>query len=159
MRVPARGVGGLCRGFVDSDKLVEGRREPFPKRRHAQHRVKVGQVVVHPRPVDADDPGEAPVHRAQPMARHAEGETEIAEVVIVTGLRNRIEQRRDRLREVLVDVRVRPHHIGRTLRVAASAGRRRDRTGLQNPGHAVLVNRPLDVLRCPQLGLEPEREP
>ena len=119
----------------------------------------VRQVVVHPRAVNADDPGQAAVHRAQSMARHAEGETEIAEVVVITRLRDRIEQRRNRPREILVDVGVRPQHIGRTLRITASAGRRRDRTGLEYPDHAILVNRPLDVLSRPQLGFQPEREP
>jgi len=93
MLVPAGGIGRLCGSLVDSDKLVERLREPFPKRRHAKHRVDVRQVVVHPRPMDADDPGEAALHRAESTTRHAEGETEIAEVVVVTRLRDRIKQR------------------------------------------------------------------
>ena len=157
--VPAQSIGRLRRRLIDSDELVERCREPFAERRHAKHRVDVRQVVVHPRPVDADDPGEAPVHRAQSAPRHAEGEPEIAEVVVVTRLRDRIEQRRNCPREILVDVGIRPQHIGPTIRVAISPGGCRDGAGLENPEHAVLVDCPLDVLSRAQLGFQSERKP
>ena len=48
---------------------------------------------------------------------------EIAEVVVVADARDRIEQRRDRLREVLVDVGVRPE-AGAWVRAALGPGRR-----------------------------------
>ena len=52
---PVRTAALLCREILRADELVERGGQLLAERRRAQHRVDAGQVVVHPRAVDADD--------------------------------------------------------------------------------------------------------
>jgi hypothetical protein len=65
--------------------------------------------------MDADDLAESRFHLFQPHAGHTEGSAKIAEVVVVTLSSDRIQQRADRLRKVLVDVGVGPPDAGASV--------------------------------------------
>ena len=89
----------------------------------------------------------------QRASRDAERAAEVAEVVVVAGARDRVEQRRDRLGKVLVDVGVRPD-----LRVGRGPGSPSCPVPGSDPGVVMgrdlddpevpgAIHRPLDVLR------------
>jgi hypothetical protein len=80
---PAGRAGRRCRDAIGADELIECDRQLLAERRHAQHRVDVGEVVVHPRAVRADDRSERAIHRREPAARHAKREAQVAEVVVI----------------------------------------------------------------------------
>src|SRR5262249_31201424 len=140
LRTAAESGPGRGARVSRSKNRVEGCGEQVAGRRRSQHRMDAEKVVVHPGAVHADDVPERLFHARQPMARDAERAAEIAEVVVVAEARDRVEQRRDRLREVLVDVGVRPANL------RALSGRRGDRPRLKKPELTILVDRPLDVL-------------
>ena len=152
-------VGGshaLCRGVFGADELIERAREHVTERHRSQDGVDAGQVVVHPRAMDADDLAQRRLHQRQAVARHPKRAPEVAKVVVVAKTRDRVEQRGDWLRKVFVDVRVRPLN----LRVAGPAALwpRGYRTALNDPELAVTINRPFDVLRRAEGVLDVERK-
>ena len=103
----------LVGDLFGADELVERRRQLLAERRRAQHGVDAGQVVVHAGAVHADDLPQRIVDRREAPRRQSERAAEVPEVVVIAGRRHRVEQRRDRLREVLVDVGVRPEDLAR----------------------------------------------
>ena len=130
-------------------EAVERRVQAIATRRHPQDGMDVGEVVVHPRAMHADDAVEALLHRTQAARGHAECGTQVSEVVGVARRGDRVEQRRDRIGKVFVDVGIRPERHGRS---SSCGGRgrgahRRDRAALEDPKATVRVDRPFDVLR------------
>ena len=156
---PVRGPEPARRGLFRSDELVEGAGEQIAERCRAEHRMDAREVVVHPRAVNADDLAQRGFHRAQPSLGNAERAAEVPEVVVVADPRNRIEQRRDRLRKVLVDVRVRPANPRTRWTARTFEPRSCNRTGLDDPELAVTVDRPFDVLRGAEGLFNVERQP
>ncbi len=160
---PVRTPLFFWRDVFRADELIERAGQLLAEWRRAQHRVDAGEVVVHPRAMDADDPVQRVVDRGEPAGREAERAAEVQEVMVVAGGGHGVEQWSNRFGKVLVDVCVRPQNLARLPRklvasafrqpsaLVASAVRRKkryrgDRTCLHKPDSALSIDGPLDVL-------------
>ena len=150
---PHRAVGGRQRGLVGQQRAQDDRRaglhdvederdEPAPDR--VPHRRR--DVDERPRARDAERGG--PHHRVDGAARRRPGQRRADDA------ERRHAHRRDRPGQALgeggVEVHAQPGPLRRWHRVE-----RRDRAGLGQPQRARAVERPLDVLRRPEVRLHP----
>ena len=79
-------------GRFGADELIEGLCQKLTEGSCPQHRVDIGQVVVESASMCSDEIAQRVLHQVDALFRDAEGDAQIAKIVVVTGSGDGIQQ-------------------------------------------------------------------